>query len=217
MQGSEKVVSNASTKAYVPQKAIVITGSIRENVLMGLAFDAARYDEAISIAAMETDTQGRRSIIAGTVFDPVKNEFFFAERGKGAYLNGRRLRVSGRRMMADALFGTGIPFLGRGDEDDHAAFLKQLGNIMAISSGVRRNGAAALDLAWVAAGRLDGFWEKGLSLWDIAAGVLLIREAGGFVSDFASRDKALVGLSRVSFHAPSARRRRPRSLRRRRP
>jgi myo-inositol-1(or 4)-monophosphatase len=69
--------------------------------------------------------------------------------------------------------------------------LKQLGNIMAVSSGVRRNGAAALDLAWVAAGRLDGFWEKGLSLWDIAAGVLLIREAGGFVSDFASRDKAL--------------------------
>ena len=146
---------------------------------------------AISIAVMETDAQGRRSIIAATVFDPVENEFFFAEKGKGAYLNGRRLRVSGRRMMADALFGTGIPFLGRGDEHDHAVFLKQLGNIMAVSSGVRRNGAAALDLAWVAAGRLDGFWEKGLSLWDIAAGVLLIREAGGFVSDFASRDKAL--------------------------
>jgi myo-inositol-1(or 4)-monophosphatase len=140
---------------------------------------------------METDAQGRRSIAAATVFDPVENEFFFAEKGKGAYLNGRRLRVSGRRMMADALFGTGIPFLGRGDEHDHAVFLKQLGNIMAVSSGVRRNGAAALDLAWVAAGRLDGFWEKGLSLWDIAAGVLLIREAGGFVSDFASRDKAL--------------------------
>jgi myo-inositol-1(or 4)-monophosphatase len=93
--------------------------------------------------------------------------------------------------MADSLFATGIPFLGRGDDDEHAAFLKELGNVMAVSSGVRRNGAAALDLAWVAAGRFDGFWERGLSLWDIAAGVILVREAGGFISDFASRDKAL--------------------------
>ena len=93
--------------------------------------------------------------------------------------------------MADALFSTGIPFLGHGNEDDHATFLNQLGNVMAVSSGVRRNGAAALDLAWIAAGRIDGFWERGLSLWDIAAGFLLVREAGGFVSDFASRDKAL--------------------------
>jgi myo-inositol-1(or 4)-monophosphatase len=93
--------------------------------------------------------------------------------------------------MADSLFATGIPFLGRGEEAEHAAFLKELGNVMAVSSGVRRNGAAALDLAWVAAGRFDGFWERGLSLWDIAAGVILVREAGGFISDFASRDKAL--------------------------
>ena len=146
---------------------------------------------AISIAVMEIDTQGRKTITAATVFDPVKNEFFYAEKGKGAYLNERRLRVSGRRSMADSLFGCGAPFLGRGTSDDHATFLKQLGTVMSISSGVRRNGAAALDLAWVAAGRLDGFWEKGLSLWDIAGGVLLVREAGGFVSDFASRDKAL--------------------------
>ena len=146
---------------------------------------------AISIAVMETDAQGRKSISNATVFDPVKNEFFHAERGKGAYLNGRRLRVSGRRSMADSLFGCGVPFLGRGDEEDHAAFLKQLGTIMSVSSGVRRNGAAALDLAWLAAGRLDGFWERGLHLWDIAAGFLLVREAGGFISDFASRDKAL--------------------------
>ena len=146
---------------------------------------------AISIAVMETDAQGRKVITAGSVFDPVKNEFYFAERGKGAFLNERRLRVSGRRSMADSLFGTGIPFLGRSSGEDHDAFLKQLAKIMSVSAGVRRNGAAALDLAWVAAGRLDGFWEKGLSLWDIAAGVLLVREAGGFVSDFASRDKAL--------------------------
>ena len=146
---------------------------------------------AISIAVMEIDAQGRNTITAGSVFDPVKNEFFYAEKGKGAFLNERRLRVSGRRNIADSLFGCGIPFLGRGSAEDHAEFQKQLGTIMSVSSGVRRNGAAALDLAWVAAGRLDGFWEKGLSLWDIAAGVLLVREAGGFISDFASRDKAL--------------------------
>ena len=146
---------------------------------------------AISIAVMETDAQGRQFVSTGSVFDPVKNEFFFAEKGKGAFLNERRLRVSGRRAMADSLFGTGIPFLGRGTAADHDQFVGELSRIMAVSSGVRRNGAAALDLAWVAAGRLDGFWERGLSTWDIAAGVLLVREAGGFISDFASRDKAL--------------------------
>ncbi|MEK9925806.1 MAG: inositol monophosphatase family protein, partial [Alphaproteobacteria bacterium] len=146
---------------------------------------------AISIAVREKDGKGGSIITAGSVFDPIKNEFFFAERGKGAFLNERRLRVSGRRNMAESLFGTGIPFLGRGSAEDHEKFVGQLGRVMAASSGIRRNGAAALDLAWVAAGRLDGFWEQGLSIWDIAAGVLLVREAGGFVSDFASRDRAL--------------------------
>lgn len=146
---------------------------------------------SISIAVMEKSSQGTDIITAGTVYDPVKNEFFFAERGKGAYFNERRLRVSGRRTMPDSLFATGIPFLGRGDEADHARFVTELANVMAVSSGVRRSGSAALDLAWVAAGRFDGYWERGLSTWDIAAGILLVREAGGFVSDFASRDKAL--------------------------
>lgn len=146
---------------------------------------------AISIAAIDRGPAGASSIIAATVFDPLRNEFFFAEKGQGAYLNGRRLRVSGRRHMSDSLFSTGIPFLGRGSADDHSQFLQEMGRVMAVSSGIRRAGAAALDLAWVAAGRYDGFWERGLSQWDIAAGILLVREAGGFVSDFASRDKAL--------------------------
>ena len=145
----------------------------------------------ISIGVIEKDTQNRDTVIAGSVFDPVKNEFFFAEKGQGAYLNGRRLRVSGRRHMAEALFGCGIPFLGCGTQFEHELFLRQLNAVMSISSGVRRNGSASLDLAWVAAGRLDGFWERGLHLWDIAAGFLLVREAGGFVSDYASRDRAL--------------------------
>ena len=125
------------------------------------------------------------------MFDPARHEYFFAEAGQGAFVNDRRLRVSGRRHMADSLFATGIPFLGHGDAASHTRFGKELQKVMAVSAGVRRFGSAALDLAYVAAGRYDGFWERGLKSWDIAAGILLVREAGGFVSDFASRDRAL--------------------------
>ena len=107
---------------------------------------------------------------------------FVAEKGQGAFLNGRRLRVSARRNIAESLFATGIPFLGR---DNHDLFLKQLRAIMAVSAGVRRNGAASLDLAWVAAGRFEGFWEQNLQAWDMAAGLILVSEAGGFISDLA--------------------------------
>ena len=93
--------------------------------------------------------------------------------------------------MSEALFATGIPFLGHGDAEAHKKFSRELLKVMAVSAGVRRFGSAALDLAYVAAGRFDGFWERGLNSWDIAAGILLVREAGGFVSDFASRDQGL--------------------------
>ena len=132
---------------------------------------------AISIA-LERDGD----VIAGIVYEPTRDEMFWAEKGAGAYVNDRRLRVSGRRRLDEAVIGTGIPFRGRGD---HAAYLPTLARVMAATSGVRRFGAAALDLAYVAAGRLDGFWEFGLFPWDIAAGLLLVREAGGFVSDLA--------------------------------
>ena len=141
---------------------------------------------AISIAVKD-----KGKITAALVFDPVRHEYFFAEAGQGAFVNDRRLRVSGRRYMADTLFATGIPFLGYGDAASHTRFGKELQKVMAVSAGVRRFGSAALDLAYVAAGRYDGFWERGLKSWDIAAGILLVREAGGFVSDFASRDRAL--------------------------
>ncbi|MDP4785626.1 MAG: inositol monophosphatase, partial [Alphaproteobacteria bacterium] len=118
-------------------------------------------------------------------------EYFFAEAGSGAYVNDRRLRVSGRRQMGESIFATGIPFIGRGSDEDHALFARELFNIMGVSAGVRRFGSAALDLSYVAAGRFDGYWEHGLKSWDIAAGILLVREAGGFVSDFASRDRVL--------------------------
>lgn len=132
---------------------------------------------AISIAL---ERQGQ--LVAAVVFNPVSDELYTAEKGGGAYLNDRRLRVSGRRKLTDCVIGCGLPHLGRGD---HGRFLVQLRNVMSEAIGVRRSGAASLDLAYVAAGRFDGFWEEGLAPWDMAAGMLLIREAGGFATDGA--------------------------------
>ncbi len=129
----------------------------------------------ISIA-LERD----REIVAGVVHEPLRDEMYWCERGVGAYLNDRRLRVSARRQLREAVVATGMPFLGR---SGHEESLSQLRAAMAACAGVRRFGSAALDLAYVAAGRYDGFWESGLSPWDLAAGILLVREAGGLVSD----------------------------------
>lgn len=117
---------------------------------------------------------------AGLIYNPITDDMFVAEKGLGAYLNGRRIRVSARKTMSESLFSTGIPFHGRGD---HEEFLGQLGRVMAVSAGVRRLGAASLDLAWLAAGRYEGFWEQGLQPWDMAAGLVLLAEAGGFATD----------------------------------
>ncbi|MGB0747941.1 MAG: inositol monophosphatase family protein [Magnetospiraceae bacterium] len=138
---------------------------------------------AISIA-LEQDGK----LVAGVVYSPVVDEMFWAEKGTGAFLNNRRIRVSGRRDMATALFATGIPFLGHGD---HEAALASMREVMTVSSGIRRFGSAALDLAWVAAGRYDGFWETGLNAWDMAAGIVIAREAGAYVHDFDNRDEML--------------------------
>jgi myo-inositol-1(or 4)-monophosphatase len=132
---------------------------------------------AISIA-LERDGE----IVAGLVYDAVRDEMYSAEKGFGAYVNDRRLRVSARRQLADAVIGTGMPY---GTHGDKPSYIATLAAIMAATSGVRRMGAAALDLAYVAAGRFDGFWEFGLSPWDVAAGLLLVREAGGYVSDLS--------------------------------
>ncbi|MBX3597952.1 MAG: inositol monophosphatase [Rhizobiaceae bacterium] len=131
---------------------------------------------AVSIAL---ERQGQ--IVAGVIYNPAMDELYTAERGGGAFMNDRRLRVAGRRHLSDTVIGTGVPHLGRGH---HGKYLVELRNVMAEVSGIRRYGSAALDLAYVAAGRLDGFWESGLSPWDVAAGILMVREAGGFVSDF---------------------------------
>ena len=117
-------------------------------------------------------------IVSGVIFDPAKDEMFVAEKGQGAWLNDTRMRVSDRSRMIESVFATGLPNGGRGELP---ATLKDLARLLPATAGVRRWGAAALDLAYVAAGRFDGFWERGLNIWDVAAGVLIVREAGGFV------------------------------------
>jgi len=130
---------------------------------------------AISVG-LERDGQ----IVAGVIYDPIKDELFIAERGKGAYLNNRRIRVAARSDLADAVVACGLPHIGKGD---HSLFLRESATVMSYVGGMRRFGAASLDLAYVACGRFDAYWERGLSSWDMAAGILMIREAGGFVSD----------------------------------
>ncbi|MEL6227178.1 MAG: inositol monophosphatase family protein [Pseudomonadota bacterium] len=120
------------------------------------------------------------AIVAALVMNPVTDETFTAEKGRGAFLNDRRLRVSARRNLEEALVCTGIPHRGR---PGHAAFRRDLDVVMTGTAGIRRTGSAALDLAWTAAGRFDAFWERALQPWDMAAGILLVREAGGLVSD----------------------------------
>ena len=139
---------------------------------------------AVSIAL-----EHKGQVVAGVVYDPVKDEMFYAEKGAGAWLNESRLRVSGRHKMIEAIFATGLPFGGR---SDLPATLQDLARILPTCAGVRRWGAASLDLAYVAAGRYDGFWERRLNAWDIAAGIVIVREAGGIVEPLVP-DEDLLG------------------------
>ncbi|MEM6728169.1 MAG: inositol monophosphatase family protein [Pseudomonadota bacterium] len=132
---------------------------------------------AVSIAL-----EHKGQVVAGVVYDAAKDEMFFAEKGLGAFMNNERLRVSGRRAMIECVFATGLPFGGRTDLPET---LQDLARLLPATAGVRRWGAASLDLAYVAAGRYDGFWERRLNAWDMAAGLILVREAGGFVEALA--------------------------------
>ncbi|MGH6989503.1 MAG: inositol monophosphatase family protein [Stellaceae bacterium] len=140
---------------------------------------------AISIG-LERDGE----MIAGLIYHPVADEIYWAEKGGGAWLNDRRLRVSARRHLGEAVIGTGIPFRGHGD---HAHYLKTLAAVMRATSGVRRLGVASLDLAYVAAGRYEGYWEFGLKPWDFAAGLVVVREAGGSIGGLGQGEPIATG------------------------
>ncbi len=135
---------------------------------------------SISIG-LERDGQ----MVAGLVYNPIADELFIAEKGQGAFLNDRRIRVAARRELAQSVVACGIPHIGR---PGHERFTAELGQVMIEVAGVRRTGSAALDMAYVAAGRFDAYWEANLAPWDLAAGIVLVREAGGFVSDIGGHD-----------------------------
>ncbi len=134
---------------------------------------------AITVGLQRTVPDGSSEIVAGVTYNPVMNELFWAEKGKGAYLNDTRIRVSGRRDLAESLIGTGLPFIGR---TGHAQSIKDIHAVGQRVAGIRRLGSAALDLAWVACGRYDAFFERNLKPWDVAAGILFVTEAGGTVT-----------------------------------
>jgi myo-inositol-1(or 4)-monophosphatase len=143
---------------------------------------------AISIAVEETLVSGKREIMSALIYNPVTDESFWAEKGRGAWLQDARLRVSARRNLDEALIATGIPFMGHGN---FAQWNRIFGAVAPEVAGIRRFGAASLDLAWVAAGRYDGYWEADIQPWDVSAGMLLVREAGGFVTDFRGGDRCI--------------------------
>ena len=149
---------------------------------------------AVSIAL-----EHKGEVVAGVVYDPSKDEMFFAEKGAGAWLNETRLRVSGRNKLIESIFSTGLPFAGRGDLPDT---LKDLARVLPVCAGVRRFGAASLDLAYVGAGRYDGFWERRLKPWDMAAGLVIVREAGGLVEPLVKGGDILGGGAVICANEP---------------
>ncbi|MEL6781358.1 MAG: inositol monophosphatase family protein [Pseudomonadota bacterium] len=142
---------------------------------------------AVSIALEREGT-----LIAGVVYDVAKNEIFWAEKGRGAWLEQRKLRVAGRRNLSESVVATGTPWVGA-QEAAHQRFWGELAALTPVCAGIRRYGSAALDLAYVAAGRFDGFWERGLKAWDVAAGIVLVREAGGFATEIDGGDVLTTG------------------------
>jgi myo-inositol-1(or 4)-monophosphatase len=138
--------------------------------------------------AISIGLQREGTMIAGLIYNPANDDLYIAERGKGAFLNDQRLRVAGRRQLNECVIACGLPHLGRGD---HGQSRQEMSELQPRVAGLRRFGAAALDMAYIAAGRFDGYWERNLQPWDLAAGTIIVREAGGIVSGIAGDDDAL--------------------------
>ena len=183
---AEQVLFEALTTArpgygFLGEERGMIEGTDKTHTWIADPLDGTtNFLHAIPHFAVTVALEREGQIVAGVTFNPITNELYWSEKGKGCFLNDRRLRVAARRDLSETVLATGIPFMGR---PGHATFLKELHQISSKVSGVRRFGSAALDLAYVAAGRYDGYWERGLGRWDMAAGLLFVTEAGGVVSD----------------------------------
>ena len=183
---SEQTLFEALTKArpgygFLGEERGLIEGTDKTHTWIVDPLDGTtNFLHAIPHFAINIALQREGAVVAAVTYNPAANEMFWAEKGKGAFVNDRRLRVAARAKLDEAVLATGIPFLGHGR---HGLFLKELHQVSQKVAGVRRFGSAALDMAWVAAGRFDGYWERDLNAWDMAAGVLLVTEAGGKVTD----------------------------------
>jgi myo-inositol-1(or 4)-monophosphatase len=175
--------------AFLTEESGVIEGTDATNRWIIDPLDGTtNFLHGIPLFAISLALEREGQLAAGVIYNPVLNDLYTTERGSGAFLNDRRLRVAGRKNLADTVVCTGTPHVGR---EGHNQFLAELRVMMAKTAGVRRLGSAATDLAWVASGRLDAFWERNLSPWDMAAGMLLIREAGGRATGIAGKDDAM--------------------------
>ena len=183
---AEQVLFEALTKArpgygFLGEERGMVEGSDKTHRWIVDPLDGTtNFLHAIPHFAINIALEREGAIVAAVTYNPITNDLFWAEKGKGCFVNDKRLRVAARKHLDEAVLATGIPFLGHGQ---HAKFLKELHQISQRVAGVRRFGSAALDLAWVAAGRYDGYWERDLKPWDLAAGLLLVTEAGGKVTD----------------------------------
>ena len=184
---AESVVVAELSKArpgygFVLEEGGVVPGTDKSHIWYVDPLDGTtNFLHSVPIFAVSIGLAREGQIVAAVVYNPASDDMFVAERGQGAYLNNRRLRVSGRRDMGDALVGCGIPHIGKAAQQPR--FQAEFAAILPKVSNLRRLGAAALDLCFVAAGRYDGYWERDLQSWDVAAGLLIVREAGGFVTD----------------------------------
>ncbi len=191
---AEQVLFEALSKArpgygFLGEERGMIEGTDKTHTWIVDPLDGTtNFLHAIPHFAINIALQREGAVVAAVTYNPITNELFWAEKGKGCFVNDKRLRVAARKHLDEAVLATGIPFLGHGQ---HAKFLKELHQISQRVAGVRRFGAAALDLAFVAAGRFDGFWERDLKPWDLAAGLLLVSEAGGKVTDLDGGEDVL--------------------------
>ncbi len=166
--------------SFLTEESGVIAGTDTTNRWIVDPLDGTtNFLHGIPLFAVSLALEREGQLVAGVIYNPILNELYVAERGQSAFLNDRRMRVAARKNLADAVVATGTPNVGT---DGHDEFIAELRTLMVKTAGIRRNGSAAMDLAWVASGRLDGYWERGLSQWDMAAGIVILRECGGLVS-----------------------------------